>query len=97
MKKVSKQQAKRNREIAKIKRSLSPYCCLCGAYAVDPAHLLPKSIFPQYYTESWNIVPMCREHHDRYDGDRNFRRSCTQLIEIVLEHDVEAANLYFGL
>lgn len=97
MKKVSKQQAKKNREIAKIKKSLSPYCCICGAYATDPAHLLPRSMFPEYYTETWNIVPMCRKHHDRYDGDRNFRRSCTKLVEIVIGHDFEAANLYFGL
>ena len=97
LKPVSKKQAKINREIAKINRSLSPYCCICGTHAVDPAHLLPKSIFPQYYTEPWNIVPMCREHHDLYDGNRDYRRSRTELVEIVLQHDVEAANLYFGL
>lgn len=97
MKKVSKQQAKKNREIAKIKKSLSPYCCICGACAADPAHLLPRSMFPEYYTEPWNIVPMCRKHHNLYDGNREYRRSRTELVAIVLQHDMQAANLYFGL
>lgn len=81
----------------KIKRSLSPYCCLCGRPAVDPAHLLPRSEYPEYYTEEWNVVPMCRDHHNLYDGNREFRRSCTKLVEIVRSHDERAANRYFGL
>lgn len=97
MKQISKCQAKRNREMTKIKQNLSPYCCLCGRLAVDPAHLLPRSLYPEYYTEEWNIVPMCREHHQLYDGDREFRRSCTQLVNIVRERDKLAANRYFGL
>lgn len=97
MKKVSKSQAKRNREMNKIKRNLSPYCCLCGCIAVDPAHLLPRSLYPEYYTEEWNVVPMCRYHHRMYDNNRDFRRNCTELVEIVRSHDECAANRYFGL
>lgn len=97
MKKVSKKKSKLDREMDKIKRSLSPYCCICGSYSVDPAHLLPKSMYPEYYVEKWNAVPMCREHHNLYDDNRDFRRSCTQLVEQVRQHDEKAANRYFGL
>ena len=58
MRKISKKQAKLNREVDRIKRNLSPYCCICGRESVDPAHLLPRSTYPEYYTEEWNIVPM---------------------------------------
>lgn len=97
LKPVSKTQAKKNHEVDKIKRTLSPYCCLCGAPAVDPAHLLPRSTYPEYYSESWNIVPMCRKHHDLYDSNRAFRRKCKVLVERVRQHDENAANRYFGL
>lgn len=97
MKRVSNKQAKLNREMDKIKRNLSPYCCLCGRTDVDPVHLLPRSLYPEYYTEEWNVVPMCRYHHNLYDGNRNFRRSCTELVNIVCQHDELAANRYFGL
>lgn len=97
MKKVSKSQSGRNREMDKIKRNLSPYCCLCGRPAVDPAHLLPRSTFPEYYTEEWNVVPMCREHHNLYDDNIEFRRNCTELLNIVRSHDECAANRYFKL
>lgn len=97
MKKVSKSQSGRNREMDKIKRNLSPYCCLCGRPAVDPAHLLPRSTFPEYYTEEWNVVPMCREHHNLYDDNIEFRRNCTDLVNIVRSHDECAANRHFKL
>lgn len=97
MRKVSNKQAKLNREMNKIKRDLSPYCRLCGRPAVDPAHLLPRSLYPEYYTKEWNVVPMCRDHHNLYDGNRDFLRSCTELVNIVRQHDELAANRYFGL
>lgn len=81
----------------KIKHNLSPYCCLCGRPAVDPAHLLSRLIYPEYYTEEWNVVPMCREHHNLYDTNREFRRGCTELVNIVRRHDEQAANRYFDL
>ena len=97
MRKVSKKQSILNRAVAKIKASKSDRCIICGRPYVDAAHLLPKSMYPEYYTEEWNIVPMCREHHTRYDNNRSFRRSCTELYEIVKAHDECAANRYFGL
>ena len=72
MKRVSSKQAKLNREMDKIKRNLSPHCCLCGCPAVDPAHLLPRSLYPEYYIEEWNVVPMCRNHHDLYVEAESF-------------------------
>lgn len=97
MRKVSKKQSMLNRAVAKIKASKSDRCVICGRSYVDAAHLLPRSLYPEYYTEEWNIVPMCREHHTRYDNNRSFRRSCTELYEIVKAHDECAANRYFGL
>lgn len=97
MKKISKSQARKNRKMDKIKHSLPSYCCLCGRPAVDPAHLLPRSEYPEYYTEEWNVVSMCRDHHNLYDGSREFRRSCTELVNTVRLHDERAANRYFGL
>ena len=97
MKRVSNKQAARNREVAKIKASKPDKCVICGRNRTDAAHLLPRSLYPEYYTKEWNIVPMCREHHTRYDNNRTFRRSCTELYEIVKAHDECAANRYFGL
>lgn|SRR5574344_1618818 len=97
MKNISSNQSKRLRKFNKIKRNLSPFCVICGAEAADAAHLLPRSLYPEYYTEEWNIVPMCRLHHDMYDSDRAFRRSMKFLVDIVKSHDQCAANRYFDL
>lgn len=96
--KVSKKQAKKNREIAKIKMSLSAICVVCKTRpTIDPAHLLPRSTYPEYYTEEWNLVGMCRCCHDKYDNDLEFRKKQLHLLEIVKEHDILAANRYFHL
>lgn len=98
LRKVSKKQAHKNRAIAKIKYSLNPICIVCRRRAsIDPAHLLPRSTYPKYYTEEWNLVGMCRCCHDRYDNDLEFRKKQTHLIEIVRQHDELAANRYFDL
>lgn len=97
MKKISKKQSILNRAVAKIKASKSDKCMICGRPYVDAAHLLPKSVWPEYYTEEWNIVPLCREHHTRYDNSRSFRQTCTELYKIVKAHDEQAAFRYFGL
>lgn len=98
MKKVSKKQAKKNREIAKIKQRLNLICIVCRVRpSVDPAHLLPRSTFPEYYTEEWNLVGMCRCCHNSYDNDLEFRKKQIHLIAIVNEHDTLAANRYFKL
>lgn len=97
MRKVSKKQSILNRAVAKIKASKSDRCMICGRPYVDAAHLLPKSVWPEYYTEEWNIVPLCREHHTRYDNSRSFRQTCTELYNIVKAHDEHAAFRYFGI
>ncbi len=97
MRKVSSKQYLKNREVAKIKASLPNFCCLCGQRPVDAAHLLPKSEYPEHYTKEWNIVPLCRSCHNRYDSDRAFRREQIKLVDLVKEHDPLAANRYFGL
>ena len=97
MRRVSSKQSIRNREVARIKANLHNFCCLCGQRPVDAAHLLPKSEYPEHYTAKWNIVPLCRTCHERYDSDRMFRREQNRLVEIVKEHDPLAANRYFGL
>lgn len=63
MKQISTKQAQRNREIAKIKENLPSYCVICGKPAVDAAHLVPKSMYPEHYTNPLNIVGLCRECH----------------------------------
>lgn len=97
MKKVSKEQAKKNREMAKIKKGLSPYCVICGKAAIDPGHLLPRSTFPEYYTLPENIVPFCRSCHEQYDDDLSFRKKQVALILKVQSFDELAANRYFNL
>lgn len=46
--------------------------------------------------KDYNGVPI-EDHHNLYDGNREFRRSCTELVNIVRSHDKKAANRYFGL
>lgn len=97
MRQISKKQAQRNREIAKIKQRLSPYCVICGRNAVDAAHLVPKSVYPEHYTNPLNIVGLCRECHNRYDNNLAFRRKQKRLIERVKSFDERAACRYFNL
>lgn len=97
IRKVSKKQEALNNEMKKIKSELPDRCCICGRPAVDPAHLLPRSMYPEYYTEKWNVVPMCREHHRLYDNDIEFRKQQKKLYKIVLEYDECAAHRYFRL
>lgn len=97
MKQVSSKQAQRNREVAKIKQSLSPFCAICGKPAVDAAHLIPKSMYPEHYTNPQNIVGLCRKCHNRYDNNLAFRQRQKRLIERVKSFDECAANRYFHL
>lgn len=97
MKQVSSKQAQRNREVAKIKQSLSPFCAICGKPAVDAAHLIPKSMYPEHYTNPQNIVGLCRKCHNRYDNNLAFRQRQKRLIERVKSFDECAANRYFRL
>lgn len=97
MKQISSKQAQRNREVARIKENLPSYCVICGKFAVDAAHLVPKSMYPEHYTNPLNIVGLCRECHNKYDNDLSFRRKQKRLIERVKSFDACAANRYFRL
>lgn len=98
MKKVSTKQASLNREVAKIKASLPERCEICGCNTIgDAAHLLPKSKYPEYYTDARNIVRLCRDCHRQYDDDLLFRRKQQKLIDRVAEIDRLAAVRHFKL
>lgn len=97
MKQISAKQSKRLRKFNEIKRGLPHQCIICGGEAVDAAHLLPRSLFPEYYTEEWNIVPMCRCCHNRYDNDLSFRQKQTKIYDLIKEHDQQAAYRYFKI
>lgn len=99
MKRVSKSQAEKNRRIAEVKKSLPKVCIICGQpCAGDAAHLLPKSIFPQYYTEPKNIVRMCRSCHNLYDNNKDFRAGMLNIIIKVKEFaKSEEIFRYFGV
>lgn len=97
MKQISNKQAKRNREVKNIKLELPTTCAICGKPAVDAAHLVPKSMYPEHYTNPLNIVGLCRECHSRYDNNLSFRKRQKRLIERVKSFDECAANRYFRL
>jgi len=98
MKQISNKQAQRNRAVAKIKSELPLFCAICGRRATgDGAHLLPKSVWPEHYTEPRNLVRLCRECHRRYDNDIGFRKQQVKLIRQVQSFDKLAANRYFKL
>lgn len=63
----------------------------------DAAHLVPKSLFPEHYTNPSNIVIMCRSCHSMYDDNIMFRRLQKSLIKQVQSFDPLAANQYFKL
>lgn len=97
MKQVSKKQAQRNRAVAKIKSDLPSFCIICGKRSTDAAHLIPKSCYPEHYTNPLNIVCLCRECHNKYDNDISFRKLQVKLIRQVQSFDILAANRYFQL
>ena len=97
MRTISITQAKKNREVAKIKSSLEKKCVICGRYGIDAAHLLPKSTFPEHYTNPLNIVIMCRDCHNLYDNDISYRQQQTELYNRVLSFDKRGAYRYFKL
>ena len=101
MRQVSKKQAKKNRVLGEIKKLLPKRCYFCGMQGNDLMHLLPKSIFPEYYCEEWNLIIGCRKHHDVYDGDREYRSKHVELfnrvIKNVKEEDKGRVERYFGI
>lgn len=94
--KVSTKQAARNREVARIKSKLPLFCAICGKHTTgDAAHLLPKSLYPEYYTHPLCIVRMCRTCHQSYDNDLLFRQQQTKLFNQICRFDERAARKHF--
>lgn len=102
MRQISDKQAKRNRELARIKKEklemANNRCVICGRYEkeLDLIHLLPRSLYPEYITESWNLECACRDCHNGYD-DSAFCRRKSGLYENIAAHDQQAANRYFQI
>ena len=97
MRKVSLKQAKLNRELYRLKSLKEKICVICGNEAHDHAHLLPKSLYPEYYTEPRNLVIMCRTHHNKFDNDIEFRQKQIELFDQAYGIDKKAARKYFRL
>ena len=100
MKQVSQKQSRKNAILYKIKSLLPKRCHLCGRSGNDLAHTLPKSIFPEYYCEEWNLKIFCRECHNEYDGNREFRSKQNNLFVTALanvkKEDSGRVLRYFG-
>lgn len=97
MKYRSKKQSAKNRELSKIKAKMENKCVICGNIGSDLAHLLPKSTYPEHYTEPKNLVIMCRDCHNLYDNDLNFRRKQVSLYNQICEFDLVGGAKYFRI
>ena len=97
MRKVSTKQRAKNRELARIKRELYKSCVICGCNGSDLAHLLPKSLYPEYYIEEQNLVIMCRDCHNQYDNDLTFRKQHMHLYDKISKFDAPGAYKYFRM
>ena len=97
MRQISKKQSARLREFNAIKKELPPACYICGRKAIDAAHIFPRSLFPEYYTERWNIIPLCRECHNNFDNNLSFRQKQQKIYEIAKEHNEQATYRYFKI
>ena len=94
---ISKKQASRNRKLAKIKATREKRCVICKKLGDDLAHLLPKSLFPEHYTNPLNLVILCRRCHKRFDDDIVFRRKQKGLYEQIKRFDEQGAYRYFKI
>lgn len=102
MKQKSDKQKKIDRIIAKSKHQLirdnDNICMICGKYStVQLAHLLPKSIYPEYYTLHENHALFCQECHYLYDNDIQFRQNQENFYKQICSFDKMAADKYFKL
>ena len=100
--KISNSQKKKNSAVAKIKRDLleesGNVCRLCGGYGNDLMHILPKSIYPEYYSEPRNLIIGCRSCHVSFDDNLLFRQAQESLISQCREYALESdIHKYFKL
>jgi 5-methylcytosine-specific restriction endonuclease McrA len=92
---------KNNTKLSKIKMELQDQqdgrCFICGGMACDLAHLLPRSLYPEYITLKENLILLCRDCHNLYDNDINFRQRQTRIFNKIYAFDEMAAAKYFKL
>lgn len=100
IRKVSKSQARKNAKLAGIKKKMDKRCFFCGMHGYDLCHILSRSLFPQYYTEEWNLIIACRIHHEMYDNNIKFRKMFNslynQVVQKVQPEDIGRVKKYFG-
>lgn len=97
MRAKSKKQAQKDRVLGEIKKNLPPYCEICGKHTnLDLCHILPKSVWPEHYTNPLNLCGFCRECHRKFDDSINFRTLQEKLYDRVKSFDERAAYRYFG-
>ena len=100
IRKASKSQARKNAKLAEIKKRMDKRCFFCGMRGYDLCHVLPKSIFGQYYTEEWNLIIACRIYHEMYDNNIKFRKMFNslynQVVQKVQPEDIGRVKKYFG-
>lgn len=99
IKTVSKKQASKNRVLNSIKNRLPKVCCICGKACDtgDLIHFLPKSCYPEYYTDERNLGLAHRECHRKYDDDLEFRQKQVHIYKQIASFDQRAADKYFRL
>lgn len=95
MRRKSLKQARKDRFLSDLKKELKPICEICGREGKDLAHLLPKSTFPEHYTNPKNLVILCRSCHNKYDNDIEFRKKQNKLYERICSFDKMGADRYF--
>lgn len=95
MNKTSSKQRAKNEALKKIKQELPDYCVICGSKGTDLAHLLPRSLWPEHITNPENVTILCRNCHQQFDDNVNFRQHQTKLYKQACKVDERAANRYF--
>ena len=95
--KTSAAQRRKNVELANIKTKLVKQCVICGNYGNDLCHLLNKGRYPEHYTEPLNLAIMCRQCHNLFDNDIEFRRRQKKLFKRVFSFDQKGAIRYFKM
>jgi len=102
MNKKSDKQKQKDYTLSKIKKEkleiANNRCVICGRYdlKLDLIHLLPRSLFPEYVTETWNLECACRTCHNSYDNSASSRRE-SGLYENIAIHDELAAKRYYQI
>lgn len=58
--------------------------CHCGAKGFDWHHVLPQGKFPELRNEVYNIIPICRDCHERHhNASKRLPRSVCAPVEAL--------------